>query len=57
MSAAASTIPKEMGFVDAGGFLFDTSRPGNLATGHDGPTTTKSWRATRWRRSMRSWNI
>ena len=29
--------PKEMGFVDAGGFLFDTSRPGNLATGHDGP--------------------
>ena len=29
--------PKEMGFVDAGGFLLDTGKPGNLATGHDGP--------------------
>ena len=29
--------PVEMGFVDAGGFRFDTALDGNRNTGHDGP--------------------
>ena len=28
--------PVDMGFVDAGGYLFNTTVPGNLNTGHEG---------------------